>query len=121
MGRKSARIVVKVNRDFVNTSKLASMSYYSCGDVIPEGKEFIVCEWDKDEVGSEVIKLIKDVFDDSQLKSQDIDFVISTLINISMTKDRRYAWYEKQRICNLVYVESLMNQGLVEVEWYDWL
>ncbi len=26
----------------------------------------------------------------------------------------------KKQIATLVYVESLMNQGLVEVEWYDW-
>lgn len=121
MGRKNAGIIVKVKKEFVNTSRLASMSYYNCGQAIPTGAEFVACEWCEDEIGSETVKLFKNIFDESQLKSQDIDLIISTLIDISMNKDRRYAYYEKQRICDLVYVESLMNQGLVEVEWYDWM
>lgn len=120
MGRKGAGIIVKVKQDFVNTSKLASMSYYGCGDTIPKGKEFVVCEWDESEIGSEVVRLLRDIFERTQLTIKNIDLIISILIDISNNKDKSYAWCEKQRICTLVYVESLLNQGLVEVEWYDW-
>ena len=34
MGRKNAGIIVKVKKEFVNTSRLASMSYYNLGSPI---------------------------------------------------------------------------------------
>lgn len=116
MGRKGVGIVVKVKQDFVNTSTLASISYYRCGDTIPKGKEFVVCEWDESEIGLEVVRLFRELFNGLQLRSQDIDLIINTLTTVS----ENYGYFIKQRICTLAYVESLLNQGLVEVEWYDW-
>lgn len=119
MGRKSAGIVVKVKKEFMNTSRLASMSYYRCGQVIPIGAKFVICEWTEAE--EDIIKIIKSVFYHAQLTSRDINAVLNNLLDIDEAKGKGTVWYERQRIYTLVYVESLMNQGLVEVEWYDWL
>lgn len=114
MERKGGSIVVKVNREFVNTSHLANMSHYRCGQVIPTNAEFVVCEWDKTD--AEIIKLLSGVVRHIQLSVRDIDAILNNIFNLCSG-----SWYERQRIYTLVYVESLMNQGLVEVEWYDWL
>lgn len=112
MGKRSAGIIVKVNRDFVNTSRLACMSHYRCGQVIPKDEEFVVCEWNVDDV--EIIKLLNGIIQHMQLSQRDIDTILNNLLDTHSK-----FWHEKQRIYTLVYVESLMNQGLVEVEWYD--
>lgn len=118
MARKGTGIIVKVNRDFVNTSRLACMSHYRCGQVIPKDEEFVVCEWTEAEL--DTVKIIKSIFLHNQLTRRDIDVLINNLIDINEINNKHTAWYERQRIYTLVYVESLMNQGLVEVEWYDW-
>lgn len=119
MGKRSAGIIVKVNRDFVNTSRLACMSHYRCGQVIPGGEEFIVCEWQENDI--DTIKLIESIICHVILSDRDIDVIINNLIDGYIQQKRHIFWHEKQRIYTLVYVESLINQGLVEVEWYDWL
>lgn len=118
MGRKSAGIVIEVNREFVNTSKLACMSHYRCGQIIPKNAKFIVCEWTENE--EEIVRIIREVFRHNQLTGRDIDAIINNLLDINEAKGKSTAWYERQRIYTLVYVESLLNQGLVEVEWHDW-
>lgn len=121
MGKRNARIVVKVNRDFVNTSKLACMSHYRCGQVIPKDEEFVVCEWTETE--EDIVDILRSIIQyHSTLSNRDIDAIINNLFNAYVIQKNNVFWHEKQRIYTLVYVESLLNQGLVEVEWYDdWL
>ena len=47
MGKRGAGITVKVKKTFHNESYFANMSYYFCGDLVPQDEEFDICYWEK--------------------------------------------------------------------------
>lgn len=137
MGRKNAGIIVEIKRPFINDSSLANMSYYRIGELFDQYARFDVCNFNSvDLVEYMLSRFIK--YKDSyvvsnkvnepntaRLYKDDITWIIDVLFESLMPKsgyvvtDRTFRVTKKQ-IVTLVYVESLMNQGLVEVEWYDW-
>ena len=137
MGRKSAGIVVEIKRPFINDSSLANMSYYRAGELFDQYARFDVCNFDSvdlvEDMLSRYIKY-KDTYVVSskvnepntvRLYKDDIAWIIDVLFE-SLMPEAGYVVTDgtfrvtKKQIVTLVYVESLMNQGLVEVEWYDW-
>lgn len=138
MVRKSAGIIVEIKRPFINDSGLANMSYYKTGELFDQYARFDVCNFnDVDLVEDMLSRFIK--YKDSyvisnktnepntvRLYKDDIAWIIDVLFE-SLMPETGYVVTDgtfrvtKRQISTLVYVESLMNQGLVEVEWYDWL
>lgn len=135
MGRKGAGIAIKVKKRFKNESNFSNMSYFACGNVILEGNEIEVAAWDGNETTCREIG--RQIWGDLMITSPDyhcdmktgkhtrklgtceIADILQILFNWVQADDS-FGWIKRQ-ICTLVYVESLMNQGLVEVEWYDWM
>lgn len=138
MARKSAGITIKVNRPFINESGLANMSYYRCGDLIQKDVVFDVCEFnDVDLIAEMLLTFIASRVDyveskdnkkpnTLKLDEEDIKWIVDYLFDSILPESGYVLTTEtyritKQQIRTLVYVESLMYSGLVEVEWYDWL
>lgn len=137
MEKKSAEIIVEIKRPFINDSGLANMSYYKTGELFDQYARFDVCNFnDVDLVEDMLSRFIK--YKDSyvisnktnepntaRLNKDDIAWIIDVLFE-SLMPETGYVVTDgtfrvtKRQIITLVYVESLMNQGLVEVEWYDW-
>lgn len=137
MARKGAGIVVEIKRPFINDSSLANMSYYRTGELFNQYARFDVCNFNSiDLVENMLSRFIK--YKDSyvvssktnepntvQLNKDDIAWIIDVLFESLMPEAGYVVTDEvfrvtKRQITTLAYVESLMNQGLVEVEWYDW-
>lgn len=138
MARKSAGITIKVNRPFINESGLANMSYYRCGDLIQNDVVFDVCEFNSVDLIEEMLQTFitsrvdyiksKDNKKPNTFKldEEDIKLIVDYLFDSILPESNYVLTTEtyritKQQIRTLVYVESLMYSGLVEVEWYDWL
>ena len=138
MGRKSAGITIKVNRPFANESGLANMSYYRCGDLIQKDVIFDVCEFNSVDLIEEMLARFivshvdyvesKDNKKPNTLKldEEDIKWIVDYLFDGILPESGYVLTTEtyriiKQQIRTLVHVESHMHNGLVEVEWYDWL
>ena len=137
MGRKSAGIVVEIKRPFINDSSLANMSYYRAGELFDQYARFDVCNFNVDLAEDMLSRLIK--YKNSyvvsnktnqpnmvRLYKDDIAWIIDVLFE-SLMPEAGYVVTDgtfritKKQIVTLTYVESLLNQGLVEVEWYDWM
>lgn len=97
MGKRGAGITVKVKKPFHNESYFANMSYYFTDTI--SGKH--VAKLGVSEIG-------------------DILSVLFESLCTDWVQTENSFWWTKKQICSLVYVETLLNQGLVEVEWYDW-
>lgn len=134
MGKRGAGITVKVKKPFHNESYFANMSYYFCGDLVPQDEEFDICYWEKkDDIVEQIWNKLEsrpDYFTDTvsgkhvaKLGVSEIGDILSVLFESLCTdwvQTESSFWWTKKQICSLVYVETLLNQGLVEVEWYDW-
>lgn len=138
MERKSGSIVVKIKRPFINDSSIASMSYYRIGRLFEQYARFDVCNFYSVDLVEDMLSRLIRYKDDyvvsskvnepntAQLDKNDIAWIIDVLFEILMPEagyvvtDETFRLTKKQ-ITTLTYVESLMNRGLVEVEWYDWL
>lgn len=138
MGRKSAGIVVEIKRPFINDSSIASMSYYRIGELFDQYTRFEVCNFNNIDLVEDMLSRLIRYKDDyvvsgkanepntTRLYKDDIAWIIDVLFESLMPEagyvvtDETFRVTKKQ-ITTLTYVESLMNQGLVEVEWYDWL
>lgn len=138
MGRKSAGIVVEIKRPFTNDSSIASMSYYRIGELFDQYARFDVCNFYSVDLVEDMLSRLIRYKDDYvvsskanepntvRLNKDDIAWIIDVLFESLMPEadyvvtDETFRLTKKQ-ITTLTYVESLMNQGLVEVEWYDWL
>lgn len=137
MARKGAGITIKVNRPFTNESGLANMSYYRCGDLIQKDVVFDVCEFnDVDLIAEMLLTFIASRVDyveskdnkkpnTLKLDEEDIKWIVDYLFDSILPESGYILTTEtyritKQQIRTLVYIESLMYSGLVEVEWYDW-
>ena len=136
MARKGAGIVVEIKELFINNSSLANMSYYRTGELFDQYARFDVCNFNVDLAEDMLSRLIK--YKDSyvvsnkanepntaRLDKDDVAWIIDVLFESLMPEAGYVVTDEtfrvtKRQITTLVYVESLMNQGLVEVEWYDW-
>lgn len=138
MGRKGAGIVVEVKRPFINDSSLANMSYYRTGELFNQYERFDVCNFNSIDLVEDMLSRFikyKDFYvvssktnepNTTQLDKNDIAWIIDVLFESLMPEAGYVVTNEtfrvtKRQITTLVYVESLMNQGLVEVEWYDWM
>lgn len=138
MARKSAGIVVEVKRPFINDSGLANMSYYRAGELFDQYARFDVCNFYSIDLVEDMLSRhikYKDSYvvsnkanepNTTRLYKDDIAWIIDVLFESLMPEAGYVVTDEtfritKRQITTLVYVESLMNQGLVEVEWYDWL
>lgn len=137
MVRKSAGIIVEIKRPFINDSGLANMSYYKIGELFDQYARFDVCNFNVDLAedmlsrfikyrGSYVISNKANEPNTVRLDKDDIAWIIDILFESLMPEAGYVVTNEtfrvtKRQIATLVYVESLMNQGLVEVEWYDWM
>lgn len=138
MGRKSAGIVVEIKRPFINNSSLANMSYYILGELFDQYARFDVCNFNSVDLVEDMLSRhikYKDSYivsskanepNTTRLYKDDIAWIIDVLFESLMPEAGYVVTDEtfrvtKRQITTLVYVESLMNQGLVEVEWYDWL
>lgn len=137
MGRKDAGIVVEIKGLFINSSSLANMSYYRTGELFDQYARFDVCNFNVDLAEDMLSRFIK--YKDSYVVSKkanepntarlykdDIAWIIDVLFESLMPESGYVVTNEtfrvtKRQITTLVYVESLMNQCLVEVEWYDWM
>ena len=137
MGRKSAGIVVEIKRPFINDSSIASMSYCRLGELFGQYARFDVCNFYSVDLVEDMLSRLIRYKDDYvvsskvnepntvRLNKDDIAWIIDVLFESLMPEagyvvtDETFRVTKKQ-IVTLVYVESLMNQGLVEVEWYDW-
>lgn len=137
MGRKSAGIVVEIKRPFINDSSIASMSYCRLGELFDQYARFDVCNFNNVDLVEDMLSRhikYKDSYIVSskanepntvRLNKDDIAWIIDVLFESLMPEAGYVVTDEifrvtKKQIATLVYVESLMNQGLVEVEWYDW-
>lgn len=138
MARKGAGIVVEIKRPFINDSSLANMSYYRTGELFNQYARFDVCNFNSidlvEDMLSRYIKY-KDSYivsskanepNTAQLDKDDIAWIIDVLFESLMPESGYAVTNEtfrvtKRQITTLTYVESLINQGLVEVEWYDWM
>ena len=138
MERKGAGIVVEIKRPFINDSSIANMSYYRIGELFDQYARFDVCNFHNinlvEDMLSRYIKY-KDAYVVSskanepntvRLYKDDITWIIDVLFESLMPEAGYVVTDEtfrvtKRQITTLAYVESLINQGLVEVEWYDWL
>lgn len=138
MGRKGAGIVVEVKRPFINDSSLANMSYYRTGELFNQYERFDVCNFNSIDLVEDMLSRFikyKDFYvvssktnepNTTQLDKNDIAWIIDVLFESLMPEAGYVVTNEtfrvtKRQITTLTYVESLMNQGLVEVEWYDWM
>lgn len=138
MARKGAGIVVEIKRLFINDSSLANMSYYRTGELFDQYARFDVCNFNSIDLVKDMISRFikyKDSYvvsskanepNTAQLDKDDIAWIIDVLFESLMPEAGYVVTNEvfrvtKRQITTLAYVESLMNQGLVEVEWYDWL
>lgn len=137
MGRKSAGIVVEIKRPFINNSSLANMSYYRLGELFDQYARFDVCKFNSVDLVEDMLSRhikYKDSYivsnkanepNTTRLHKDDIAWIIDVLFESLMPEAGYVVTDEtfrvtKRQIITLTYVESLMNQGLVEVEWYDW-
>ena len=137
MGRKSAGIVVEIKRPFINDSSIASMSYYRIGELFDQYARFDVCKFNSVDLVEDMLSRhikYKDSYivsskanepNTTRLYQDDIAWIIDVLFESLMPEAGYVVTDEtfrvtKRQITTLTYVESLMNQGLVEVEWYDW-
>lgn len=137
MGRKGAGIVVEVKRPFINDSSLANMSYYRTGELFNQYERFDVCNFNSIDLVEDMLSRFikyKDFYvvssktdepNTTQLDKNDIAWIIDVLFESLMPEAGYVVTDEvfrvtKRQITTLAYVESLTNQGLVEVEWYDW-
>ena len=138
MERKGGSIVVEIKRPFINDSSIASMSYYRIGRLFEQYARFDVCNFYSVDLVEDMLSRLIRYKDDyvvsskvnepntAQLDKNDIAWIIDVLFEILMPEagyvvtDETFRLTKKQ-ITTLTYVESLMNRGLVEVEWYDWL
>lgn len=138
MARKGAGIVVEIKRPFINDSSLSNMSYYRIGELFDQYARFDVCNFDSIDLVEDMLSRLiryKDSYvvsskvnepNTARLCKDDIAWIIDALFESLMPEAGYVVTDEtfrvtKRQITTLVYVESLMNQGLVEVEWYDWL
>lgn len=138
MARKGAGIVVEIKRPFINDSSLANMSYYRKGELFNQYARFDVCNFNSIDLVEDMLSRFikyKDSYivssktnepNTAQLDKDDIAWIIDVLFESLMPEAGYVVTNEifrvtKRQITTLTYVESLMNQGLVEVEWYDWL
>jgi hypothetical protein len=138
MARKGAGIVVEIKRPFINDSSLANMSYYRTGELFNQYARFDVCNFNSIDLVEDMLSRFikyKDFYvvssktnepNTAQLNKDDIAWIIDVLFESLMPEAGYVVTNEtfrvtKRQITTLTYVESLMNQGLVEVEWYDWL
>ena len=137
MGRENAGIIVEIKGLFINASSLANMSYYRTGELFDEYARFDVCNFNSADLVEDMLSRYikyKDSYivsnkanepNTAQLDKDDIAWIIDVLFE-SLMPESGYVVTDgtfrvtKKQIATLVYVESLMNQGLVEVEWYDW-
>ena len=137
MERKGGSIVVEIKRPFINDSSIASMSYYRIGRLFEQYARFDVCNFYSVDLVEDMLSRLIRYKDDyvvsskvnepntAQLDKNDIAWIIDVLFEILMPEagyvvtDETFRLTKKQ-ITTLTYVESLMNRGLVEVEWYDW-
>lgn len=137
MGRKNAGIIVEIKRPFINDSSLANMSYYRIGELFDQCARFDVCNFNSVDLVEDMLSRLIKYKDDYVVSSKvnepntvrlckdDIAWIIDVLFE-SLMPEAGYVvtdgtfWVTKKQITTLVYVESLMNQGSVEVEWYDW-
>lgn len=138
MERKSGSIVVEIKRPFINDSSIASMSYYRIGELFDQYARFEVCNFNNIDLVEDMLSRhikYKDSYiisgkanepNTTRLYQDDIAWIIDVLFE-SLMPEAGYVVTDgtfrvtKKQIATLVYVESLLNQGLVEVEWYDWL
>ena len=137
MARKGAGIVVEIKRPFINDSSLANMSYYRTGELFNQYARFDVCNFNSIDLVEDMLSRFikyKDFYvvssktnepNTTQLDKNDIAWIIDVLFESLMPEAGYVVTNEtfrvtKRQITTLTYVESLMNQGLVEVEWYDW-
>nr|DAZ40546.1 MAG TPA: hypothetical protein [Caudoviricetes sp.] len=137
MARKGAGIVVEIKRPFINDSSLANMSYYRTGELFNQYARFDVCNFNSIDLVEDMLSRFikyKDFYvvssktnepNTAQLNKDDIAWIIDVLFESLMPEAGYVVTNEtfrvtKRQITTLTYVESLMNQGLVEVEWYDW-
>lgn len=136
MARKGAGIVIKVKEHFRNESNFSNMSYFACGDLILKDSEIEVIAWKhNDDVTREVWEKrmaiapdyhrdIKTGRNTRKLGTCEIEEILNVLFKSIDDEDwimsESALYCTKREICTLVYVESLLNRGLVEVEWYDW-
>lgn len=137
MARKGAGIVVEIKRPFINDSSLANMSYYRTGELFNQYARFDVCNFNSIDLVEDMLSRFikyKDSYvvssktnepNTAQLDKDDIAWIIDVLFESLMPEAGYVVTNEtflvtKRQITTLAYVESLMNQGLVEVEWYDW-
>ncbi len=137
MGRKNAGIIVEIKRPFINDSSLANMSYYRIGELFDQYARFDVCNFDSVDLVEDMLSRhikYKDSYvtsnkanepNTARLYKDDIAWIIDVLFD-SLMPEAGYVVTDgtfritKKQITTLTYVESLLNQGLVEVEWYDW-
>ena len=137
MARKGAGIVVEIKRPFINDSSLANMSYYRTGELFNQYARFDVCNFYNTDLiedmlsrhikykGCYVVSSKANEPNTVRLYKDDIAWIIDILFESLMPEAGYVVTNEtflvtKRQITTLAYVESLMNQGLVEVEWYDW-
>lgn len=137
MARKGAGIVVEIKRPFINDSSLANMSYYRTGELFNQYARFDVCNFNSIDLIEDMLSRhikYKDSYivsskvnepNTAQLDKDDIAWIIDVLFESLMPESGYVVTNEvfritKRQITTLAYVESLMNQGLVELEWYDW-
>lgn len=134
MGRKGAGITVKVRKRFKNESNFANMSYFACGNVILEDNEIDVVAWGGNGTGCQ--RAGRQIWGNLMIAAPDYHCDMETgkhtrklgtceiadilQILFDWTQDDDASGWIKRQICTLVYVESLLSRGLVEVEWYDW-
>lgn len=137
MGRKSAGIVIEIKRPFIKDSSLANMSYYRLGELFDQYARFDVCNFNNVDLVEDMLSRhikYKDSYivsskanepNMARLDKDDIAWIIDVLFESLMPEAGYVVTDEifrvtKRQITTLVYIENLMNQGLVEVEWYDW-
>ena len=132
MGRENAEIIVEIKGLFINASSLANMSYYRTGELFDEYARFNVRNfYSVDLVEDMLSRLIRHKNDyvvsskvnepnTVRLNKDDIAWIIDVLFESLMPEAGYVVTDETFRLTKRqIYVESLMNRGLVEVEWYD--